>query len=103
MYAIIRTGGKQYQVAQGDRLRVEKIDGEVGDSIELKDVLMVVDESTASIGSPVVETATVKATIAEHGKSKKIDIFKKKRRKGYRLKKGHRQSYTALTIEEISA
>jgi len=103
MYAIIRTGGKQYQVTQGDRLRVEKIDGEVGDSIELKDVLMVVDDDNTSIGSPVLEAAMVKATIAEHGKSKKIDIFKKKRRKGYRLKKGHRQSYTALTIEEISA
>ena len=103
MYAIIRTGGKQYQVAQGDRLRVEKIDGEIGQSIEINDVLMVVDGETVSVGTPQLENAIVKATIAEQGKAKKIDIFKKKRRKGYRLKKGHRQQYTALTIEEITA
>jgi len=103
MYAIIRTGGKQYQVAQGDQLRVEKIDGEIGSTIEISDVLMVVDGETVSVGTPQLENAIVKAKIAEQGKAKKIDIFKKKRRKGYRLKKGHRQQYTALTIEEISA
>lgn len=103
MYAIIRTGGKQYQVAQGDQLRVEKIDGEIGDTVEINDVLMVVDGETVSIGTPQLENAIVKAKIAEQGKAKKIDVFKKKRRKGYRLKKGHRQQYTALTIEEISA
>jgi len=103
MYAIIRTGGKQYQVAQGDQLRVEKIDGEIGDTIEINDVLMIVDGETVSLGTPQLENAIVKAKIAEQGKAKKIDIFKKKRRKGYRLKKGHRQQYTALTIEEISA
>lgn len=103
MYAIIRTGGKQYQVAQGDQLRVEKIDGEIGDTIEINDVLMVVDGETVSVGTPQLENAIVKAKIAEQGKAKKIDVFKKKRRKGYRLKKGHRQQYTALTIEEISA
>lgn len=103
MYAIVRTGGKQYQVAQGDRLRVEKIVGEVGDTIELNDVLMIVDGETMSIGTPQLDTAVVKAKIAEQGKAKKVDIFKKKKRKGYRLKKGHRQQFTALTIEEISA
>jgi large subunit ribosomal protein L21 len=103
MYAIIRTGGKQYQVAQGDQLRVEKIDGNVGDTVEISDVLMVVDGETVSVGTPQLEKAIVKAKIAEQGKAKKIDVFKKKRRKGYRLKKGHRQQYTALTIEEISA
>ncbi len=103
MYAIIRTGGKQYQVAQGDQLRVEKIDGEIGETVEINDVLMVVDGETVSVGTPQLEKAIVKAKIAEQGKAKKIDIFKKKRRKGYRLKKGHRQQYTALTIEEISA
>lgn len=103
MYAIIRTGGKQYQVAQGDQLRVEKIDGNIGDTIEISDVLMVVDGETVSVGTPQLEKAIVKAKIAEQGKAKKIDVFKKKRRKGYRLKKGHRQQYTALTIEEISA
>lgn len=103
MYAIVRTGGKQYQVAQGDRLRVEKIVGQVGETIELKDVLMIVDGESVSVGTPQLDSAVVKAKIAEQGKAKKINIFKKKRRKGYRLKKGHRQQFTALTIEEISA
>ncbi len=103
MYAIIRTGGKQYQVTNGDRLRVEKLEGKVGDTIELTDVLMVVDGEKAEIGRPVVENAKVVATIAEQGKARKVIIFKKKRRKGYRLKKGHRQMYTALQIQEITA
>ena len=103
MYAIIRAGGKQYQVAQGDRLRVEKIGGQVGETIELKDVLMLVDGETVTIGTPQLDNVVVKAKIAEQGKAKKVDIFKKKRRKGYRLKKGHRQQFTALTIEEIAA
>lgn len=103
MYAIIRTGGKQYQVAQGDQLRVEKINGEVGDTVELDDVLMIVDDENVNIGTPQLDSAKVKATIVEQGKSKKVIVFKKKRRKGYRLRKGHRQSYTALSIQEISA
>lgn len=103
MYAIIRTGGKQYQVACGDQVRVEKLDGNVGDTIDLNDVLMVVDNEEVTVGQPVVENAKVTATIAEQGRAKKVIIFKKKRRKGYRLRKGHRQSYTALKIEEISA
>ncbi len=103
MYAIIRTGGKQYQVASGDRLRVEKLDGNVGDSVDLNEVLMVVDGDKVQVGKPVVDGAKVVAKIAEQGKAKKVVIFKKKRRKGYRLKKGHRQDYTALQIEEIKA
>jgi large subunit ribosomal protein L21 len=103
MYAIVRTGGKQYQVACGDQLRVEKLDGNVGDSIDLNDVLMVVSGDDVKVGQPVLENAKVTAKIAEQGKSKKVIIFKKKRRKGYRLRNGHRQSYTALKIEEISA
>ncbi|MGL1931508.1 MAG: 50S ribosomal protein L21 [Desulfotalea sp.] len=103
MYAIVRTGGKQYQVACGDQLRVEKISGNVGDSINLDDVLMVVNGDDVQIGKPVLENAKVVAKIAEQGRGKKIIVFKKKRRKGYRLKQGHRQSYTALKIEEISA
>ncbi|TKB11185.1 50S ribosomal protein L21 [Desulforhopalus sp. IMCC35007] len=103
MYAIVRTGGKQYQVACGDQVRVEKLEGNVGDSIDLVDVLMISDGDDVKIGQPVLENAKVTAKIAEQGKDKKIIIFKKKRRKGYRLKKGHRQSYTALKIEEISA
>ncbi len=102
MYAIVRTGGKQYQVTSGDQVRVEKLEGSVGDSIDLNDVLMVVDGEEVKIGQPVLDSAKVTATIAEQGRGKKVIIFKKKRRKGYRLKKGHRQSYTALKIEDIS-
>ena len=103
MYAIIRTGGKQYQVAAGDTLRVEKLKGNVGDTVELSDVLLVADGEDIKIGQPVVEGASVVAEIAEQGKAKKVLVFKMKRRKGYRVKRGHRQQYTALTIEEISA
>lgn len=103
MYAIVRTGGKQYQVSNGDRLRVEKLEGAVGDTVELTDVLMVADGENIQVGRPVVENAKVIAKIAEQGKAKKVIIFKKKRRKGYRLRKGHRQMYTALQIQEISA
>ena len=103
MYAIIRTGGKQYQVAEGDRLRVEKLNGEVGDSVELDDVLLVADGEAIKVGQPVVEGAKVTARIVEQGKGKKIIVFKKKRRKGYKMKQGHRQLYTALEIQGISA
>jgi large subunit ribosomal protein L21 len=103
MYAIIRTGGKQYQVAAGDTLRVEKIPGDVGDTVELSEILMVVDGEDVKIGRPVLADATVRAKIAEQGKARKVVVFKKKRRKGYQVKRGHRQQYTALTIEDISA
>lgn len=103
MYAIIRTGGKQYQVEAGDTLRVEKLTGEVGDTVELADVLLLVDGETVKIGQPVVDGAKVVAKIVEQGRHKKIIVFKKKRRQGYQVKKGHRQMYTALTIETISA
>ncbi len=102
MYAIVRTGGKQYQVANGDQVRVEKLEGNVGDNVDLNDVLMVVDGEEVKIGRPVLDNAKVTAIIAEQGKGKKVIVFKKKRRKGYRLKKGHRQSFTALKIEQIS-
>jgi large subunit ribosomal protein L21 len=103
MYAIIRTGGKQYQVEAGDTLRVEKLSGEVGDTVELADVLLLVDGETIKIGQPVVDGAKVVAKIVEQGRHKKVIVFKKKRRQGYQVKKGHRQMYTALTIETISA
>jgi len=102
MYAIVRTGGKQYQVAGGDKLRVEKLEGNVGDTVELDDGLMVVDGEDVQIGQPVVENAKVVAEITEQGRDKKVVVFKKKRRKGYKLKKGHRQHYTALEIKEIT-
>ena len=103
MYAIIRTGGKQYQVAAGDRLKVEKLEGEVGSTVELQDVLLVVNGDNVSVGRPLVEGATVSATIVEQGRQKKIIVFKKKRRKGYQVKRGHRQFYTALNIDTITA
>ncbi|MCL2789094.1 MAG: 50S ribosomal protein L21 [Desulfobulbus sp.] len=103
MYAIIRTGGKQYQVEAGDTLRVEKLEGEVGDMVELSDVLLLADGEAVKIGQPVVDGAKVVAKIVEQGRHKKVIVFKKKRRKGYQVKKGHRQMYTALNIETISA
>jgi len=103
MYAIIRTGGKQYQVEAGDTLRVEKLQGEVGDTVELADVLLLVDGETVKIGQPMVDGAKVVAKIVEQGRHKKVIVFKKKRRKGYQVKNGHRQMYTALNIETISA
>ncbi len=102
MYAIIKTGGKQYQVSAGDRLMVEKIEGNIGDSIELSEVLLVADGDAVTVGKPVVEGAKVVATITDQGKHRKIKVFKKKRRKGYRLMKGHRQPYTALKIADVS-
>ena len=103
MYAIIRTGGKQYQVAAGDTLRVEKLKGEVGDTVELSDVLLVADGDEVKVGRPLVEGARVVAKIAEQGKAKKVLVFKKRKRKGYKVLRGHRQLFTALTIEEITA
>lgn len=103
MYAIVRTGGKQYQVACGDVLRVEKLAGNVGDTVDLNDVLMVVEGEEVKVGQPQLENAKVVAKIAEQGRAKKVIIFKKKRRKGYRLKRGHRQCFTGLQIEEIKA
>lgn len=102
MYAIIRTGGKQYQVSAGERLRVEKLAGSVGDTVELDDVLLVAADGDVKVGRPQVDGAKVTAQIIEQGRSKKVVVFKKKRRKGYRLKQGHRQPYTALEIKEIS-
>jgi large subunit ribosomal protein L21 len=101
MYAIVRTGGKQYQVAQGDQLRVELLAGNVGETVELDDILMVADGEKVKIGQPQVEGAKVTATIVEQGKAKKVLVYKKKRRKGYEVKNGHRQLYTALRIDGI--
>ncbi|HFQ81437.1 MAG TPA: 50S ribosomal protein L21 [Desulfobacterales bacterium] len=103
MYAIIRTGGKQYQVEAGERLRVEKLSGNVGDSIVIEDVLLVADGENIKIGQPVVEGAKVNAKIIEQDREKKVLVFKKKRRKGYQVMKGHRQYFTSLEIQEIQA
>ena len=102
MYAVIKTGGKQYKVSAGDLLKVEKLDGAVGDTIELNEVLMVGGEEV-KIGTPLLPEAKVKATIVEQGKDKKILVFRSKRRKTYRKKNGHRQPLTRLKITDIEA
>ncbi len=102
MYAVIKTGGKQYKVSAGDLVKVEKLDGLVGDTIELNEVLMVGGEEV-KIGTPLLPGAKVKAQIVEQGKDKKILVFKSKRRKNYRKKYGHRQPLTRLKIMDIEA
>jgi len=100
MYAVIRTGGKQYRVAAGDRLRVEKVPGNVGDPVVFGEVLLVAGESFA-LGKPLVAGAKVEAKIVEQGLGPKLVIFKFRRRKNYRRKTGHRQPFTALEIVNI--
>ena len=103
MYAIIQTGGKQYRVAPGDVLRVERLPGERGDAVQLDQVLLVTDDGgEIRVGTPLVENASVKGEIVRQGKAKKILVFKKKRRKNYRRKQGHRQLFTAVQIQEIT-
>lgn len=101
MYALIKTGGKQYRVTEGDLLRVGKIKGEVGESVEFDEVLMIVNGERIEIGRPILKDFRVVGEIVEQGKGEKIIVFKSKRRKGYRKKQGHRQLYTALRIKEI--
>lgn len=103
MYAVIETGGKQYTVRKGETLRVEKLDGEAGEDLAIDRVLMVNDGSDVKVGDPVVSGSKVTATIRGHGKGDKLRIFKKKRRKGYRKRQGHRQSYTELEITGIES
>ncbi len=103
MYAVIKTGGKQYVVNEGATLKVEKLEGEVGSNIELGTVLAVGDGKDIKLGSPHVDGAFVKAEIIAQDKAKKIIVFKKKRRKGYAKKQGHRQLYTELKVQEIKA
>ena len=103
MYAVVRTGGKQLRVAPGDAVRVEKIEGAVGDRVELDEVLLVSGEGEAKIGTPLVEGAKVVGVITAQGRAEKITVFKMKRRKGYRRKAGHRQYYTEVRVDEIEA
>lgn len=104
MYAIIKTGGKQYKVREGDVLRVESIDAAEGDKIEFDEVLLVGEGADVKVGSPVVDGAKVEATVKGHGRGKKVTIIKFRRRKNRsRLKKGHRQNYTEVEINKISA
>ena len=102
MYAVIRTGGKQYKVHEEQILKVEKLEGTEGSQIEFDDILMYSDGETITLGSPNVENALVKAHILDQGKGKKTLVFKYKRRKGYRKMRGHRQDYTEIKIESIT-
>jgi large subunit ribosomal protein L21 len=103
MYAVIKTGGKQYRVSPGDTIEVEKLPYEVGEQIELDEVLLVANGSGAKIGKPLVKGAKVKATVTSQTKGRKVIVFKYRPSKRYRLKKGHRQNYTRLRIDEIVA
>ena len=102
MTAIIVTGGKQYKVAEGDTLFIEKLPVEAGDSVKFDQVLALLDGDKATFGTPVVEGASVEASVVKNGKGKKIRIFKYKPKKGYRKRQGHRQPYTKVTIGKIT-
>ena len=102
MHAIIETGGKQYKVAEGDTLFIEKLPNEAGDTVTFDKVLAVIDGDKITVGTPVVEGAKVDASVVKNGKGKKIIVFKYKPKKGYRRKQGHRQPYTKVTIGKIS-
>ena len=102
MYAIIKTGGKQYKVSEGDVIFIEKLDVAEGEEVKFDKVLVVADGENVTVGTPAVEGATVTAKVEKQGKSKKIYVFKMKRKKNYRRKKGHRQPFTKVTIEKIN-
>ena len=103
MYAVIKTGGKQYKVAAGEKIKVEQIAADVGQEVVIDQVLAVGDGAGLRLGSPLVEGATVSATVVSHGRHDKLRIFKMRRRKHYQKHQGHRQNYTELRIEAISA
>ncbi len=103
MYAVIKTGGKQYRVEPGAKLRVETLEAAAGSSIQLDQVLMIGDGDKVSVGTPLLAGASVKATVVSHGRGEKIRIFKMRRRKHYQKRMGHRQNYTELLIDSISA
>jgi large subunit ribosomal protein L21 len=102
MYAVIKTGGKQYRVAAGEKLKIEQIPADIGAQIILDQVLMVGEGEAVKVGTPLVAGATVSATILEQGRHKKVKIFKMRRRKHYQKHQGHRQNYTEIQINEIN-
>ena len=101
MYAVIKTGGKQYKVAPGEKLKIEQIPADVGAEVILDQVLMVGDGASVRLGQPVVAGASVKATVLAHGRGDKVTIFKMRRRKHYQKHQGHRQGYTELKTDGI--
>jgi len=102
MYAVIKTGGKQYKVAAGEKIKVEQIAADVGQEIVIDQVLAVGDGSQIKVGTPLVSGATVTATVLAHGRHEKVRIFKLRRRKHYQKRQGHRQNYTELQIGQIA-
>lgn len=103
MYAVIKTGGKQYRVSAGEKIKVEQIPAEEGTEITLDQILMVGEGETVKIGTPLIEGAKVTATVLSQGRHDKVQIFKMRRRKHYQKHQGHRQNYTELRIDAISA
>lgn len=103
MYAVIQSGGKQYRVEPGDTLVVEKLAGEHGDPIEFNEILMLSRDGSVALGRPFLEGAKVTGEIVEQGRGEKLLVYKFKRRKNYRRKNGHRQDYTAVKINEVTA
>ncbi len=101
MYAVIETGGKQYRVAEGQKLRVEKLEAAIGDTVGAK-VLMVANQTGIQVGTPAVEGAEVLLKVLRHGRGKKIVVFKYKAKKNYRKKQGHRQAFTEVLVEKIA-
>ncbi len=103
MYAIVRTGGKQYRVTEGQTLEVEKLPGATGDSIELTDVLMLADGEDVKVGTPFVQGASVQAKITGQRKGRKVRVFRYKPKKRVRVRRGHRQNHTRLLVEGITS
>lgn len=101
MYAVVEVGGQQYKVAKDDVILTSKISGEVGEAVELDRVMLISDDNGLKIGNPIIDGAQVKASILNFERGKKVIVFKKKRRKGYKVKKGYRPDYTRLKIEDI--
>ena len=103
MYAVVETGGKQYRVMVGQTIDVERLEADVGDTVELDRVLMIADGDKVQVGQPIIDAAKVAATVVEQGKGRKVIVFKYRAKQRYRRKKGHRQHFTRLHIDEISA
>ena len=101
MYAVFQTGGKQFRAEPGRRIRIPSLSADPGDAVTFEEVLLAFDGEEVSIGEPKIDGAKVRAEVVRHGRSKKIIVFKRKRRKGYRRKQGHRQGFTEVRIDEI--
>lgn len=102
MYAVVKTGGKEYRISPGDLIRVEKLEGKVGDQVTMKDILMVSHEDQVQVGNPLLSNAVITGEIVQQVKGRKVLIYKMKRRKNYRRTKGHRQTYTYIRVNEIN-